>query len=208
MAELAVVAAILVVSGSLLVTIATRRVPFVAAVLVVLVLLPLCGRPFPTSAGWAIAASAHLVATLLGALLLWIGLRATGARLETHQWLPARSWLFVAAGAAAVGVMGWPLLIETLDPTQAAAARLVEWSDPMRWALGAGMGVLGAAASLILGAPEPPRLAAGAALGAAAAWLVGISAAAPVADLALPACSVVLPCAASLAAWRALRAPA
>jgi hypothetical protein len=203
-AYLAVAAAVAVVVGGLLVTAAARRVSFLTGVLVVLVLLPLCGRPFPTSAGWALAAGAHLVATLLGGLLLWIGLRAYPSGLSAHEWLPPRSWVLLLAAATALGVIGWPLLAEAFGPTLGDAAR-GDWLEPARWSLGAGLAALTAGASLVLGAPEPPRIAAGAALIAAAGWLVGMASGAPVADVTLVATGLMLPCAASVAAWRSLR---
>ncbi|MEO7119008.1 MAG: hypothetical protein ABIZ34_08565 [Candidatus Limnocylindrales bacterium] len=204
MDPLALTAAAAVAAGAVIGTAATRRVPLVATVMIVLILLPLCGRTLPATAGWSLAAGGHLAATLLGGLMLWIAFRPTGPRLSQTVWPGARGWAVVAAVGVVIGVSSWPLFIESLDPARAAVARATEVLDPLRWTFGAGL------ASLIAGlrqslAPEAARLAASAALFVAGAWLIGTAGGARPGDLGLMVAGAVLPIAAAAAAWRAAR---
>jgi hypothetical protein len=176
--------------------------PFVSAVVIGLALLPLVGRPLPTSAGWTLAAWTYLAGTLLGGWLLWMGMRPFEAATGVHRWLPGPSWVLMVAVAAVIGVLGWPAFIEAVDPSRGAVARASDWLVPARWALAAGSALVAAAASLVFGTPEPPRLAAGVGLAAAGAWLAIVASGMPVADLTLPTVGIVLPSAAAVAAHR------
>ncbi len=202
---LAVVAPLVVAAGAVLLGAARRPLALEAGLLTVLVLLPLCGRPYPTSAGWALAASVHLVATLLGGFLLWVGMRGVAPRLPEARTLPPLVWAAVVAACVVAGIVGWPLLIEWLDPLRVAEGRLAAWLEPSRLALGTALGLLAVGLGRLLVASDPPRLAAGAALVAAAAWLIGISAGPSIPDLTLPAVSLVLPAAGAPAAWRSVQ---
>ncbi len=207
MDPLALAAPAAVVGGSLLVVGARRRIAFLAGVMVVGLLVPLCGRTLPTTAGWGFAAGADLVATLLGGLILLIGFRPIGARLAVGRWWITTLWLVAVAAAAVIGVWAWPQVADWLDPGRVVPPRAPNASDldalidPLRWTLGAGMAVMVAAVRQML-APEATRLAAGAALGACGAWLIGIAIASPLPDLSLVALSLVLPLATAAAAWR------
>lgn len=205
MEPLALTAAAAVVGGAIIGAMATRRVPLVAGLMVVLILLPLCGREYPTSAGSALAAGGQLAATFLGGLVLWIGLRPTGPRLTPTLWPGALGWALLAAFAAIVGIAGWPVLVEALDPRRLGEALAAGSFDPMRWTLGAGLAA-GVAAARQLVAPEPSRFAAGAAFAAAAAWLIGVAAGSSASDLGLVVTALVLPIAGSAAAWRSAQA--
>lgn len=202
---LAVVAPLLVATGAVLLCTARRPLALEAGLLTVLVLLPLCGRTYPTSAGWALGAGVHLVATLLGGYLLWVGMRGMSMRTPEASTLHPLIWAGLIAACVTVGVAGWPLLIDWLDPLRTAEGRSAGWLEPARWALGTALALLVVAGGRLLLSNDPPRLAAGAALAAAGAWLVGISAGGTIPDLTLPAVSLVLPAASAPAAWRSLQ---
>lgn len=202
---LPVVAPLLVAAGAVLLCAARRPLALEAGLLTVLLLLPLCGRPYPTSTGWALGAGVHLVATLLGGFLLWVGIRGVAPPLPEARTLAPLVWTAIVAFCVVAGVAAWPLLIEWLDPLRLAEGRLAGWLEPPRWALGAALALLAVGLGRLLVASDPPRLAAGAALVAAAAWLTGVSAGPSIPDLALPAVSLVLPAAGAPAAWRSLQ---
>ncbi len=192
-------------TGALGAASATGRLPFMAGVIAALVLLPLVGRAYPTTAGWALAAGIHLAATLLGALLAWVATRPAGPSLPESRTLDPRGWVIVVALAVAFGVAAWPLAIEWLDPLRTAEARATGWLEPARWSLGASSALIVVALGRLLVATDPARLAAGAAFAMAASWSMAVAVGAGLPELSLAAVSLVLPVAAATAAWRALQ---
>lgn len=197
-------AALAVVVGAALAVMAGTRIAFLAGVMCALVLLPLSRPALPDAMAWTLGAGFYLVGTLLGGYLLWIALRPMGPRFPRGRALVKLAWLILVGVALTVGVAAWPLAVAWIDPGRRPGAHLADWLEAGRWSLGAGLALLLVGTGLLLTAAQPARLAAGAAFGSAAAWLIVTGLGAAAADVTLAAIGLILPAAAATVAVHSL----
>lgn len=180
MAPLVPLAAVAICIGAVLAVTADRRLWLVAGWLSAVVPIPLMMPPDPLGTSWTLAASVHLVASLLSGFLFGLGAapdgRTTGGAAGARDGLPSFARMRGALPAALLVLGAFSLGVGVTGGSEALAAT-GGWLDPAALTAGcaAALGVAGAV-SLLGRHPVRPAMAAAlltAALLTAAQVLVG-----------------------------------